>query len=57
MTNADITGVAVTDPSWVDTVKANLDDWNAKINARFRIAEQSIKDGLITYYGYTEADF
>ena len=57
VTNADITGVAVTDPSWVDTVKANLDDWNTKINARFRIAEQSIKDGLMTYYGYSEADF
>ena len=57
VTNADITGVAVTDPSWVDTVKANLDDWNTKINARFRIAEQSIKDGLMTYYGYSEAAF
>ena len=57
VTSADITGVAITDPSWVDTVKANLDDWNEKINARFRIAEQSIKDGLITYYGYTDADF
>ena len=57
VTSADITGVAVTDPSWVDTVKANLDDWNEKINARFRIAEQTIKDGLMTYYGYTDADF
>ena len=57
VTNADITGVAVTDPSWVDTVKANLDDWNQKINARFRLAEQSIRDGLVTYYGFTDADF
>ena len=57
VTNADIAGAAVTDPSWVDTVKANLSDWNEKINARFRVAEQSITDGLITYYGYTDADF
>ena len=57
VTNADITGVAVTDPSWVDTVKANLDDWNEKINARFLIAEQDVKNGLITYYGYTEDQF
>lgn len=57
-TSADVTGgVSVTDPGWVDTVKANLADWNTKINARFEQAESSLKEGLKNYYGFTDADF
>lgn len=57
-TNAEVTGgVGVTDPGWVDTVKANLADWNSKINARFDEAESLMREGLKTYYGFTDADF
>ena len=57
VTSADVVGVAVTDASWVDTVKANLADWSAKANERFKVAEESLKNGLKTYYGFTDADF
>lgn len=57
VTDENVVGVAVTDPSWVDTVKANLADWNVKINERFVEAEQAIKTGLTNYYGFTDADF
>ena len=57
VTSVDVVGVAVTDASWVDTVKANLADWNTKANERFRLAEESLKNGLKTYYGFTDADF
>lgn len=57
VTNADVVGVSVTDASWLDTVKASLSEWNATINARFVEAEESLKNGLINYYGFTDADF
>lgn len=57
VTNADVVGVAVTDANWLDTVKANLPDWNTKINERFKTAEESLVNGLKTYYGFTDADF
>lgn len=57
VTNSDVVGVAVTDANWLDTVKANLADWNTKINERFKTAEESLVNGLKTYYGFTDADF
>lgn len=55
--NAEITGASITEANFVDTIKAKLPDWNEKINARFVEAETALKDGLKTYYGYTDADF
>ena len=55
--DASIAGVGATDPSWVDTVKANLADWSAKSNARFLEARTNLCEGLKTYYGFTDADF
>lgn len=57
VTDANIMGISVTDASWLDTVKANLADWNTTINARFEEAEESLRNGLINYYGFTDADF
>lgn len=57
LTNADIVGVSVTDASWLDTVKANLPEWNTKMNARLEEAQNTLKEGLKTYYGFTDADF
>lgn len=55
--DAGTAGVGVTDASWVDTVKANLADWENKANARFDQAEENLRSGLIKYYGFTAADF
>ena len=55
--SADVAGVDVTDAGWLDNVLARLSDWNENINARFVESEQSIKDGLTKYYGFTDADF
>lgn len=55
--DAAVTGAGLLDPSWVATVKANLSDWNEKANARFEEAEAGLRDGLKTYYGFTDADF
>lgn len=57
LTNADVVGVPVTDASWLDTVKANLPEWNKKMNDRLAEAQNSMKEGLKTYYGFTDADF
>lgn len=57
LTNADVVGVSVTDASWLDTVKANLPEWNTKMNARLEEAQNTLKEGLKTYYGFTDADF
>ncbi len=57
VTSVDVVGVAVTDASWVDTVKANLADWTVKANDRFKLAEEALMNGLKTYYGFTDADF
>ena len=57
LTNADVVGVPVTDASWLDTVKANLPEWNKKMNERLAEAQNSLKEGLKTYYGFTDADF
>lgn len=55
--DAAIAGVGATDASWVDTVKANLADWSEKANARFDEAETNLREGLKTYYGFTDASF
>lgn len=57
LTNADVVGVPVTDASWLDTVKANLPEWNKKMNERLAEAQNTLKEGLKTYYGFTDADF
>ncbi len=55
--NPDIVGARRTDSNWLDQVKAKLPDWNANMNARFKKAEQNLKDGLMKYYGFKESDF
>ena len=57
MTNKDISGVGETDPGWLDTIKANLPDWNTKSKERLAEAEKNMKAGLKTYYGLTDSDF
>ena len=56
-TDESIAGAGPLDPNWVDNVKARLGDWNEKINARFDTAENSLKEGLVKFYGYTEDSF
>ncbi len=51
ITSDAVVGVGVTDAAWLDTVKANLAEWNKKINDRFKEAEANIVKGLKTYYG------
>lgn len=57
LTNEEVVGVPVTSASWLDTVKANLPEWNKKMNDRLTEAQNSLKEGLKTYYGFTDADF
>lgn len=56
-TAVEVAGAGSADANWMDNVKARLGDWNAAINARFVIAETSLKEGLKKYYGLTDADF
>lgn len=55
--NKDISGALRTDPNWLDQVKSKLPDWNAKINERYLLAEQQLKDGLVEFYGFTDENF
>ena len=55
--NKDITGALRTDPNWLDQVKAKIPDWNKKINERFDLAQQQLKDGLKEFYGFTDENF
>lgn len=57
MTNSEISGVGENDPSWLDTIKANLPDWNTKSKERLAEAEENLKTGLKTYYNLTDSDF
>lgn len=57
LTNQDYVGVREYDPSWLDTVKANLPEWNIKTRERFAQARENLKNGLKTYYGLTDSDF
>lgn len=56
-TQVEVAGAGSADANWLDNVKARLADWNTAINARFVIAETSLKEGLTKYYGLTEEDF
>jgi hypothetical protein len=56
--NPDINGgVEKSDPDFVDTILGNLYQWNEDSNARFNLAYDDVKNGLIWYYGYSESDF
>ena len=56
--NPDINGgVEKADPDFVDTVLNNLFQWNEFSNERFEASYAELRDGLKTYYGYTDADF
>lgn len=55
--NKDISGALRTDPNWLDQVKSKLPDWNAKINERYILSEQQLKDGLVEFYGFTDESF
>lgn len=57
MTNSEISGVGENDPGWLDTIKANLPDWNEKSKERLAEAAENLKTGLKTYYGLTDSDF
>ncbi len=57
MTNSEVSGVGENDPSWLDTIKANLPDWNTKSRERFAEAQENLKKGLKDYYGLTDSDF
>lgn len=56
-TNFDVIGVTENDPAWLDTIKANLPEWNTKTRERLAEAAENLKTGLKTYYGLTDADF
>lgn len=56
-TQEAVAGAGSASANWMDNVKARLADWNTSINARFVIAETTLKDGLKQYYGLTDADF
>lgn len=51
MTNSEISGVGENDPSWLDTIKANLPEWNTKSKERLAQAQDDLQNGLKTYYG------
>ncbi len=42
---------------FIDEIKSRLVEWNETFNDRFAKADQQLKEGLIQYYGYTDADF
>lgn len=54
---ADIAGAQRHEANWLDQVKAKLPDWNTKINERYNLAEQQLRDGLKEFYGYTDDNF
>lgn len=55
--NKDIAGAFRADANWLDQVKAKLPDWNAKINVRYKAADQQLRDGLKEFYGFEDDDF
>ena len=55
--NPEIAGAARTDANFADSVKSRLPGWSEEINQRFADAENGLRNALIEYYGYTEADF
>jgi len=55
--NPDVVGAARTDANWLDMVLSRLSEWNELTNNRFRQADQMIREALIRFHGFTEADF
>lgn len=53
----DIAGAWMTEPDWVDNVKAKLADWNETCNKRISEASKQLQDALKQYYGYTDDKF
>lgn len=53
----EIAGAWMTDPDWVDNVKAKLADWNETCNKRINIATEQLQDALKKYYGFTDDKF
>jgi hypothetical protein len=53
----EIAGAKRAEPNWLDQVKAKLPDWNTKINERFVLADQQLRDGLKEFYGFADDDF
>ena len=52
-----VVNVRPSDGSWLDTVKANLPEWNTKTRERLVQAEEELKTGLKTYYNMSDSDF
>ncbi|MBD5460118.1 MAG: extracellular solute-binding protein [Lachnospiraceae bacterium] len=57
MTYNDVSGLLENDPNWLDTIKANLPEWNTKSKERLAKAQEELQTGLKTYYGLTDSDF
>ncbi len=54
---AENVSVLRTDPNWLDEVKSKLPDWNTNINQRFVEADNQLREGLKSYYGFTDENF
>lgn len=52
-----VVGVTIDSPNWYSTYTAFLEEYNDTINVRYEQAFGLIRESLITYYGYEEADF
>ena len=48
----DVIGVPISDPAWPDRVKARLAEWTELTNARLILADESIRDALVRFYGF-----
>jgi len=57
MWNPEIVGAARTDANWLDMMLSRLPEWNELTNNRFREADQAIRESLMRFHGFTEADF
>jgi hypothetical protein len=55
--NVDNVGTTRTAPDYESTVLSLLPTWNETINARWFQAFERVKNGLMTYYGYSPNDF
>lgn len=52
----DVVGVPINSPNWYSTYTAFLGEFNDTINGRYEQAFSTIRQSLITYYGYAEND-
>lgn len=52
-----VVGVTIDSPNWYSTYTAFLEDYNDTINTRYDQAFGTIRESLITYYGFEENDF